>query len=269
MSTFGRTDILNNTGYDSPGDTVQARGFVKALSENGYPLIQSFYYDLNGTDIVIRVACALYDTTGAGGAPNNLLCQTNAENFGTTGWHSIDFTSNPLLPPGNYFLVVQWVKVSGTGYGSNVDSWSTAATNRVDYDSFAGTDPSVFEAHWTPGFQWSMNTKNYASVYVTYTTTPPAVAPVADFSASRVFGRKPLSVTFTDLSTETPTSWAWSFGDGHVSTEQNPTHTYTDAGNWTVSLTATNAGGSNTMTKTNYINVTEPPRPFWFATVAP
>jgi len=78
-------------------------------------------------------------------------------------------------------------------------------------------------------------------------------APVADFSASPLSGKYPLTVQFTDLSTNTPTSWLWDFGDGSTSTEQNPIHQYTSEGSFTVSLTATNAGGSDTKTKTNYI----------------
>ena len=54
------------------------------------------------------------------------------------------------------------------------------------------------------------------------------------------------------------TEVTWSFGDGGTSTLQNPSHTYTAAGTYTVSLTATNAQGSDTATKTNYITVTEP-----------
>ena len=49
-----------------------------------------------------------------------------------------------------------------------------------------------------------------------------------------------LTVNFTDMTTNGPTSWAWDFGDGNASTLQNPTHTYTSPGTYTVCLTATN-----------------------------
>jgi PKD repeat protein len=87
-----------------------------------------------------------------------------------------------------------------------------------------------------------------------------ATAPVADFIGTPLTGVAPLTVNFTDLSTNTPTSWAWTFGDAGTSTLQNPSHIYAP-GTYTVALTATNAGGSNTMTKTGYIVVTAPCTP--------
>lgn len=80
--------------------------------------------------------------------------------------------------------------------------------------------------------------------------------PVANFSADATDVFTGAVVTFTDLSTNNPTTWAWNFGDQTASTEQNPTHTYTEAGIYTVSLTTTNEGGSNTATKSDYITVT-------------
>jgi len=85
--------------------------------------------------------------------------------------------------------------------------------------------------------------------------------PVAAFSASPTSGTKPLVVTFTDKSTNNPTSWKWNFGDGTTSTTHNPIHTYIKAGSHTVTLTAINSAGSNTVTKTNYIKVTNPVKP--------
>lgn len=84
----------------------------------------------------------------------------------------------------------------------------------------------------------------------------PAVQPVAAFTGIPVSGSAPLTVVFTDQSTNTPTSWLWNFGDSTTSTTQNPNHQYVNPGTYTVSLKATNSAGSNTLTKTNYITVT-------------
>lgn len=81
--------------------------------------------------------------------------------------------------------------------------------------------------------------------------------PVTDFSSNITSGNPPLSVAFTDKSTNSPTSWKWSFGDGTYSTLMNPKHTYSAAGNYTVTLASTNEAGTGTKTKSSYIKVTQ------------
>ncbi|RYU72419.1 PKD domain-containing protein, partial [Hymenobacter persicinus] len=77
--------------------------------------------------------------------------------------------------------------------------------------------------------------------------------PVAAFTSNYVPATCVNPVQFTDQSQNAPTSWLWDFGDGQTSTQQNPRHCYTTAGTYTVVLTATNAVGSNSRTRTNYI----------------
>ena len=76
------------------------------------------------------------------------------------------------------------------------------------------------------------------------TINPPTfvLIPVASFTTAV----SDLSVTFNDTSSGIPTSWAWDFGDGNTSTEQNPTHVYPSYGTYVIKLTATNAVGSST-----------------------
>ena len=79
--------------------------------------------------------------------------------------------------------------------------------------------------------------------------------PTADFSGDPVQGYAPLTVIFTDKSTNVPTYWAWNFGDGQSSNDKNPVHTYQSPGMYTVSMTAGNGYGGNSITKTNYVIV--------------
>lgn len=78
--------------------------------------------------------------------------------------------------------------------------------------------------------------------------------PVAAFTASPTSGKKPLTVKFTDKSTDAY-YWYWDFGDKSTSTLQNPSHKYTKAGTYNVTLKVKNAAGNNTVKKTNYITV--------------
>jgi PKD repeat protein len=78
---------------------------------------------------------------------------------------------------------------------------------------------------------------------------------VADFSAVPLGVVVDNTVDFTDLSQGVPQSWLWDFGDTGTSTLQNPSHTYTSTGTYTVSLTVGDGVTSNTTTKADYINV--------------
>src|SRR5674536_197997 len=78
--------------------------------------------------------------------------------------------------------------------------------------------------------------------------------PVANFNTNVTSGYAPLSVQFNDLS-ENANAWNWDFGDGVNSTDQNPTHTFSTAGNYTINLTASN--GNGTSSKLGAITVLE------------
>lgn len=93
------------------------------------------------------------------------------------------------------------------------------------------------------------------SSYITVTAFPP---PTAQFSAAPTSGDTNTSVQFTDQSTGTPTSWQWDFENDSVvdSNSQNPVHQYTTPGTYSVTLTVSNAGGSDSLTRTAYITIT-------------
>lgn len=78
--------------------------------------------------------------------------------------------------------------------------------------------------------------------------------PVAGFSASPTITCDGV-VQFTDASLNLPTSWSWDFGDTGTSDQPSPAHTYTASGVYTVSLTVTNADGSDTSTQTDLVSV--------------
>ena len=77
----------------------------------------------------------------------------------------------------------------------------------------------------------------------------------ADFISDVTSGRAPLTVQFTDQSTGNLTGWSWDFGDGSTSTDQNPSHTYTAAGTYDVSLTVSDGTQTNTKTIEGMISV--------------
>jgi gliding motility-associated-like protein len=80
------------------------------------------------------------------------------------------------------------------------------------------------------------------------------------FKATPTSGCAPLLVNFTDESTGGATGWRWDLGNGTIASTQNPSTTYLTPGIYTVKLVITNAAGKDSLVKTNYINVLQPPQ---------
>jgi len=99
-----------------------------------------------------------------------------------------------------------------------------------------------------------------------------SLPPVAAFSGTPLSGTAPLTVTFKDSSSNTPISWKWEYQRSGISTwtqfstAQSPSYAFTATGTYSIRLTATNAAGSNTLTKASYISVIAAVRPpvAWF-----
>ncbi len=112
----------------------------------------------------------------------------------------------------------------------------------------------------TPPYSSSFNNNVYELTLCSGTTP----GPVANFKASRTSVTKGQTVRFTDLSTNTPTSWSWSSTPlllWNTSTSQHPNATMpnTATGCYAITLTATNTNGTDTETKTCYLNVVQNP----------
>lgn len=139
-----------------------------------------------------------------------------------------------------------------TAFTPTAAQWSA---RNINMDAYAG-EPSVY-VRFESKSDWGNNIwLDDINLYYT-----PSTPPVADFSAGDPTICAGQTVTFTDLTTNNPTSWSWSFPGGtpSTSTAQNPTVTYATAGTYNVTLTATNGSGNDTETKTGYVVVTALP----------
>ena len=155
--------------------------------------------------------------------------------------------------------------VTFTGASAGATGWSWdfgdgnfAGDNGKQNPSHVFQLPGTYTVRLTAMNTGGNNTS--APSTITVTKTPVPAAPVPSFTSTPTNGTAPLTVTFNaDASTSDPVAWAtwrWSFGDGTFSSVKNATHTYTTGGLYNVSLTATNLGGTNVMTRVGYINVT-------------
>ena len=137
------------------------------------------------------------------------------------------------------------------GYPVNINVQTTISPSSLVCDGV-----SVPFSQTSDGIQF-MSIGN--GTYTLKSPVPP-VLPVANFTANKTEGIDPLTVEFTDTSTNYPTVWAWEFGDGTTSNLQNPKHTFVGKGVYQVNLTASNVNGSSGV-KSLDINVTEKPEP--------
>ena len=237
------------------------------------------YYFYEGTSMacphVAGVAALLISKNGGTMSPDAVRAalQNTATDLGATGWDQYygyglvnpnaalaTIGNNPPVAAfsgtptsGTYPLTVAFTDASTNSPTSWAWTFGDGGTSTAQNPSHTYTAAGTYSVSLTATNAYGSNTltkTNYISV-----TAPNTNPPVAAFSGTPTSGNVPLTVVFTDASTNNPTSWSWDFGDGGTSTLQNPSHTYTTAGTYSVSLTATNAYGSNTLTKTGYITV--------------
>jgi PKD repeat protein len=136
----------------------------------------------------------------------------------------------------------------------------------ITYNSTISSTPIEFLQGWPSnvgGEDDYFDQRVWADDLEIYTLTGPTdipgSEPTAAFSGTPLSGTAPLSVAFTDASTNTPTKWHWDFGEAATDTSalQNPTHEYDTAGIYTVTLAAYNADGNDSEVKTGYVTVTD------------
>jgi PKD repeat protein len=145
------------------------------------------------------------------------------------------------------------------------DEWNwtfdggTPANSTSQHPSVVYETPGVFDVTLTAANAFGSDTETKTALITV--EVPPV--PVADFSATPTTIFAGEQVDFTDLSTNEPTAWVWSFDGGTPanSTSQHPSVIYQTPGSYNVSLTAANAYGSDTITKTGFITVEALPVP--------
>ncbi|MFQ5446514.1 MAG: PKD domain-containing protein, partial [Saprospiraceae bacterium] len=154
-------------------------------------------------------------------------------------------------------------------FSNNADLLRVLTAHEIGHNFSATHDPSGSNTIMAPAVNntnlWSTQSLNQINGYYPgrwcLSNCPGAAPPVAAFTVSPVSGCIPLTVTYTDQSTNSPTSWDWTFPGGtpSTSTQQNPTVTYNSPGSYGATLTATNSIGSNTLTQNNLVTVETTP----------
>lgn len=163
--------------------------------------------------------------------------------FTSTYTDTIDGWGTTVTPIGSYNTLRQKrVDRSYTKIEVKLFSFSNWSTFDEIYDTATSYNYLSID---TKGPVVTLGTTGGQVTRVTWSLTPPATpAPIANFTYNNPYGG---FVQFTDQSQNNPTTYSWDFGDGSpTSSQQNPSHTYAANNTYTVCLTVTNAGGSDT-----------------------
>ncbi|MEN6343074.1 MAG: PQQ-binding-like beta-propeller repeat protein, partial [Methanospirillum sp.] len=244
---------LGNNVYGAPAIGTDGTLYIGCYDKKVYALNPdgTVKWSFPTGGIVISVPAIGADGTVYIGSADKKFYALNPD--GTQKW---SYTT------GNSFSGSAAIGADGTIYAGNLDYyiytfnpdgtliWRYATGERIYGSPALGADGTLYIG--------SYDKKLYAF------RDPVSTTPTAAFGANVTSGAAPLTVAFSDNSTgDAITARAWDFqDDGTVdSTETNPTFTYATAGNYTVNLTVTNAGGSDSEVKTGYITVTEAATP--------
>nr|NQU92464.1 PKD domain-containing protein [Bacteroidota bacterium] len=237
--------------YDDalPWDTL-ADGFGPSLTFCDPSLDNSIPENWTTSILLAAINAAgdsIWATPGAGCASPEPVADFEADNTSIQAGQSVNFTDLSTGSPDTW----QWTFEGGTPA-----TYSGQTPPAITYNN-----QGTFDVSLTVTNQSGSSTETKVDYIQVFPTPPP---PSANFTANVTIINVGQSVNFTDLSTNTPTSWEWTFEEGSpgTSTAQNPSGiVYNTAGTFDVTLTATNQYGSDTETKLDFITVQVIPPP--------
>lgn len=238
------------------GDWYIGSAFVANIPANGSAPV-GITWDTTGFsgNVPVKVVVNPYGRTGETSTTNNTV-STQVSITPLNPPPAVDFAATPTL--GGAPLSVQFASVVTNTVTSYAWVFGDGQTSSAANPSHVYAAAGVYTVTLTVSGPGGSATKRRSS-YITVTNTP--TPPAAAFTATPTTGVAPLTVAFTNQSTGTITGYAWNFGDSQTSTAANPSHQYTAPGAYTVALTVSGPGGSDTQTRTGYIVVTTTPTP--------
>ena len=213
LQMFGGSDGIDNFQFDSPLKILN-----DSILNNGGSLQSSTTFTLEGITVNLNVT-----------VNSNLAGSVTIPLGKVDNCRSVDMTFSYSIPGESETLDVK-------------DVWILAPN--VGKLRIAVMDDFLIQRGWLSITGGTVAGKSVAEIL-----NPT----VADFVANPLYGLAPLAVSFTDRSTGSISNWSWDFGDGTSSFSRNPSHVYSKPGTYSVSLTVSATGVSDTEVKPAYI----------------
>jgi PKD repeat protein len=246
-------------GSNNYGDLAKAELFTASQFPANFELtgfILYFHTATGSGNVTIKV----WNANGPGGAPGTVLSQGTVaiSSIPTGGSGLLLNLQTPIPITGNFFIGFDVPQTSGTSVALFTTAVDEVSTN-TGWEQFS--DNSWHSYNSTSSYNIRLA---HAVMAIGCPNTPAVQTPVANFTGSPTTLPAGNNVNFTQTSTNNPTSFAWtispttgiSYQNGTSAASANPVVRFNTAGQYTISLMASNSGGSDTHVKTNYITVT-------------
>lgn len=249
----GITWALNTIGGSSPGNMAAGINFFSynstgerdglispPLNFSNYTSVNlDFDYAYARYNASFRDSMAIYVSSNCGQSYQRVASYTSdaTGNFATVSDNTSSFSPSAASDWCGNALITNCPTI-------NLDAFAGLSEIRIKFEAINGYGNNLYLDNINVSGAQSLNT------------------PQADFSANDSSVCAGSNISFTDLSTNSPSAWAWtispsgySYAAGSSSSSQNPQVQFNSPGNYTISLVATNSFGSNTETKTAFIQV--------------
>lgn len=221
----GTYDVSFTAGNEAGQETLKKAGYIQVLPSGAPPVA---FFSMSPMSGVAPLVVAFTDRSM--GAPFAWEW-----NFGDGTTSTVQNPVHIYNSPGTFSVTLKVFNHGGTS-SRQAYVWVRSAAAVYKPITQPGTD------HFTP------------TVTATPFITPrPGLSPISFFAVSRSMGLAPMTVQFTDMSFNGPTSWDWDFGDGNTSTLQSPSHTFQTSGTYSVSLKVKNSVGESTTSRKVYV----------------
>jgi PKD repeat protein len=240
---FNVTDPINASFTTNPLYGVAPLTVTFTDTSNGYPTGWNWSFGDGDEDNVNQNPVHTYDS--AGNYSVSLRAFNDYNSNSTPGDDTINVTYGPTalfnVTPNPAALGTMITFVDMSTNSPVTWNWTLGDGNTSTSRNITHIYPAIGIYNVTLNVSYLNGFSNYSSDVTIYPSTP-----VANFTMDHNIGSNPLTVQFTDTTTGSGiTDWYWVFGDGNVSTLQNPSHQYTNLGTYYVTLMVSSSVGTN------------------------
>jgi PKD repeat protein len=238
------------------GFTIELDGLQATFTDTSFVQADTWFWQVNGQGVGAGIS---FDFSFPGTGIFEVCLQTSGPCGILSTCSTVDIA---CLPPNAAFAIGS----NGLSYTFTTDFPETATIWSWDFgDGSTATQANVMHTYATPGtYEVCLTATNECGVSDTLCRIESVGCPAPN--AAFEHAADLLSVSFFDASSNNPSQWAWDFGDGNSSTQQNPSHTYSTPGSYEACLSTSSICGSDEFCTSVIVTCPQPEANFEFQT---